>query len=334
MSSSRQAQQLRQRAVERLQRAMEAESALSFCVVGPPDRRVMTNMVFAGDHDMRKVVERYRDKTPPTGSSLSADEASAHARRRGWTLEAPLPTSFNRFDDTARGFHRPVEELDHLEIVSEYRRPLRIAQEYRALIYDRGRFVAWIGGLRRGRGAFNDEQRAAADRLLPSLRRDLRAAATLDALPDVSYVLVGGDGKIRGGSDGAAAWLDERRGSRLGSLVRAAEHRSTGRPVIDGVELDIVLLHDGGSLTQALVVLRPAPGIDLTCTRPLPPRQRQIAALWVGGRSISEIADALAISSNTVKFHLKGLYVALGVSSRHELAALWTARRSAPHPRG
>ena len=51
---------------------------------------------------------------------------------------------------------------------------------------------------------------------------------------------------------------------------------------------------------------------------------RGLRALREGG-TVSETAEALYLSANTVKFHLRSLYRKLGVSSREE--AVFIARR-------
>jgi DNA-binding CsgD family transcriptional regulator len=51
-------------------------------------------------------------------------------------------------------------------------------------------------------------------------------------------------------------------------------------------------------------------------------RQREVARLVARGRSTPGIADALAISPNTVKKHLKDIFEQLGVTSRAELAVV------------
>ncbi len=52
----------------------------------------------------------------------------------------------------------------------------------------------------------------------------------------------------------------------------------------------------------------------------LSPRHRQILALIARGRRNEEIADELALSPNTVKFHVRALYARIGVRNRVEAA--------------
>jgi len=60
----------------------------------------------------------------------------------------------------------------------------------------------------------------------------------------------------------------------------------------------------------------------------LGPRQYAVARLAAEGRTNGEIADALNISINTVKNHLKHVFLRLGIANRTELANM--LRRLAP----
>jgi DNA-binding NarL/FixJ family response regulator len=51
---------------------------------------------------------------------------------------------------------------------------------------------------------------------------------------------------------------------------------------------------------------------------PLTERERQVLQLTARGMANKQIAAALDISENTVKFHLSSLYTKLGVTSRTE----------------
>lgn len=54
---------------------------------------------------------------------------------------------------------------------------------------------------------------------------------------------------------------------------------------------------------------------------PLTEREEAVLALLAEGRSNGEIAKALRMSPNTVKFHLRSLYAKLGVTNRTQAAA-------------
>lgn len=59
-------------------------------------------------------------------------------------------------------------------------------------------------------------------------------------------------------------------------------------------------------------------------------REREVAALWVQGLSVEELARRLIISPHTVHDHVKAVYAKLGVRSRGELTA--TLLLAAPPP--
>jgi DNA-binding CsgD family transcriptional regulator len=53
----------------------------------------------------------------------------------------------------------------------------------------------------------------------------------------------------------------------------------------------------------------------------LSPREAEVLALIVAGRTNKEIADALFLSENTIKTHVNGLYAKLGVNRRTQAVA-------------
>ncbi|UFS99909.1 helix-turn-helix transcriptional regulator [Nocardia huaxiensis] len=53
----------------------------------------------------------------------------------------------------------------------------------------------------------------------------------------------------------------------------------------------------------------------------LTPQQRQVALSLAAGRTTRETAAALFLSPKTVEYHLRHVYMTLGISSRAELAA-------------
>lgn len=74
--------------------------------------------------------------------------------------------------------------------------------------------------------------------------------------------------------------------------------------------------------TQALVeTMRERVGLDLT------EREREVLALMAEGLPNAEIADKLAISTATVKFHISGIFGKLGVTTRAEAIALAYKRK-------
>ena len=53
----------------------------------------------------------------------------------------------------------------------------------------------------------------------------------------------------------------------------------------------------------------------------LTPQERQIARLLAGGQTTRQAAATLFLSPKTVEYHLRHVYLKLGIGSRGELAA-------------
>jgi DNA-binding NarL/FixJ family response regulator len=65
---------------------------------------------------------------------------------------------------------------------------------------------------------------------------------------------------------------------------------------------------------------------------PLSPREREVAALIVGGLSNRQIAESLVISERTVENHVSSILARLGVNTRAQVAA-WTVQHGLAAPR-
>jgi DNA-binding CsgD family transcriptional regulator len=62
----------------------------------------------------------------------------------------------------------------------------------------------------------------------------------------------------------------------------------------------------------------------------LTPQELQIAMLLAQGRTTREAAAALFLSPKTIEYHLRHVYMKLGVHSREELARVLSASSPAP----
>jgi DNA-binding NarL/FixJ family response regulator len=114
---------------------------------------------------------------------------------------------------------------------------------------------------------------------------------------------------------GASGFLNKRAG--VESLPRALRGAAAGEAVVSR------------RLTMRLVdsMRRTRPdGVGIRPVRsPLTPREWEVLDLLCTGRSTDDIADALVLSSETVRSHIKNLLRKLGVNSRQ--AAVEEARR-------
>jgi DNA-binding CsgD family transcriptional regulator len=110
-----------------------------------------------------------------------------------------------------------------------------------------------------------------------------------------------------------------------GELVR---HDDALRPIVERVAAldgEIAVSSTAGWGSEVSVTLPLDPPNDaepLVDSVELSPREREVLVLLAAGSRNSEIAAALGISDNTVKFHVSNLLHKAGVRSRSELIAL------------
>jgi DNA-binding CsgD family transcriptional regulator len=82
----------------------------------------------------------------------------------------------------------------------------------------------------------------------------------------------------------------------------------------------------GTSMAIAIPLDPPHPAISAAAVWDLRPREYDVLELLVAGRRNRGIATELAISENTVKFHLARIYRKLGVTSRSQATAVFLER--------
>jgi len=123
----------------------------------------------------------------------------------------------------------------------------------------------------------------------------------------------------------ASAWLLPERLQMIAAHVPKARLRDSRRAgsivtVVDDAVVRYTPMHRCGVEPRVHIELTRAPRLERLQGDCLSPRQRQVTDLARVGATVDEIARALNISTNTVKYHLKEAYRVLGVASRIELA--------------
>jgi DNA-binding CsgD family transcriptional regulator len=169
---------------------------------------------------------------------------------------------------------------------------------------------------------------AVADRLHTSVGRHLGDAAALGgdrpgARAHYEQALESA-GKIRYRPELALTHL------RLAELLLEDEDdnaRSEGREHLDIAVPELRDMKMQPALERALSLLgqverrTPAPAPEMSASRALTGRERDVARLLAAGRSNREIADALVITEGTVEVHVKHILSKLGLRSRMQVAA-------------
>lgn len=108
----------------------------------------------------------------------------------------------------------------------------------------------------------------------------------------------------------------------LDPLLDGAVHGRLALPAGNVTVTSAPLPERPSVVVSILGVEEPAAAMPLAVRRLLTRREADIAELVATGRRDQEIAGRLHISPNTVKHHLKAIYLKLGVHSRVELAGL------------
>jgi DNA-binding NarL/FixJ family response regulator len=147
------------------------------------------------------------------------------------------------------------------------------------------------------------------DVVMPGIDGPTTTARIRAEFPDVQIIALTsfaeGDLVQRAIQAGAIGYLlKDVHPDKLANAIRDAHH---GRSTIDA------------EAAQSLVQVTsqpPAPGSDLT------PREREVLALLVEGKTNRDIALQLTISQATVRLHVSNILSKLGVSNRTEAATL------------
>lgn len=237
------------------------------------------------------------------------------------------------------------------------------ASRYRHLlagfgVSDELRAICWAGetpwgslSIYRMEGHFTAAEADRVAALAPHVATGLRytllraAASRPEAVDEPPGILEAHpDGRIVAMTDAASSWL-ELGGPMIVTAANIVAAAIRDRPDWRGASSRLslpngpVLSLNASSVTSddgtvAVIVDRARPaqlGAMLIAAYGLTPRQRDVLSLLLLGRPMGQIAAQLGISEHTANDHRKAIYVAVGVSSRSELAARLQAEHYVPH---
>ncbi|WP_241042806.1 helix-turn-helix transcriptional regulator [Pseudonocardia alaniniphila] len=267
-----------------------------------------------------------------------------------WDNELLSP-GFNKFRELARSTETVATlveatdgDIDRAPIYTDLYASLGIADEMRAA-FVLGTTCWGIAVLARdlADGAFPDHQIDEVRRLAPVVARVLRSGACrldADAHGRAAVIVVDEHNEIRDLTADSRALLDELRisgvaepglPSLIGVVARRARRNRTSTHVAtrvcgtSGRWLRVAAAPMEGGEGYVAVTIEPARPGDLVPivieSYGLTPREVEIVLLLARGFTTKAIAAELALSSHTVRDHVKTVLARAGVSSRGELVA-------------
>lgn len=196
---------------------------------------------------------------------------------------------------------------------------------FNAILDDR--YAGWIGAFRtRPHPPFEPEHLALLKPHVGAYLRLLGAARIIDAArPGLGAVLVVRQGdRVAARSSGAAAWLESpdfearivAEATTLLDSGGGSSHFMVGHA---GVR--IFRLHGEGKPACAVLVT-PYEETDVGRLVSLSQRRREVMTHAARNLTVSEIADHLGLSPETIKSHIKAIYDHFGIGSRAELSRI------------
>ncbi len=205
-------------------------------------------------------------------------------------------------------------------------RPYGLHDLLRMVVVHEGRWVGWIGALRR-----HDEPaftRLEVRHLAPAAERIADALVEADRLERLARPRAATDLVLRmdGGialatEGGGGAWTSQAHRTALREWAARLREQGQAAPLLLGHDVRWSRLA-GPDGPRLLVRLEPVEPLELDATWVLTPTQRRIARLAAAGRTVDEIALEVQTAGTTVRTHLRQVYVRLRVSTRAELARL------------
>ncbi|MBX3131726.1 MAG: helix-turn-helix transcriptional regulator [Polyangiaceae bacterium] len=312
--TSQSSSDVRRDALKRLASATEADAGCWYSV--SPDSELQA-VLGTGDASVSQILERFIGGPLPAGAASSASSETLRARRGAWTLSTVPAVMRSQF----RGLYDDFKSREHFAQLPAYEQfygPCRISDQLRLLPFYDECFLGWVGVLRTDGRVFSRAQRRAAAARVVGLRDTFAAARALDAIGDAAYLTARPSGEIEHGCGRTRRWLSDERQSFVRRAVRDADREGLYTCRVDGVELRFVRL-DGPGGVRYLATLQDLPVPRLGAPSTLTTAERAVADAVAAGLRVREVAEEQALSPNTVKFHLKNVYLKLGVSTRLEL---------------
>lgn len=303
--------------LEALEAADVAPGALGYRLLVAEDGRPVVDVQTATDDPWLDSVAK----------SIVDWVASPNGRRLvRWNAEYPRPNSgFERH--TADEIRAAAWAGDRGHVIDELYEPNRIGSQLRAMVYDDVSFVGWLGYYRReGDPSFTERDRRMINAYAGQIHAVLLAIETGAADPCEADFICRADGTVAGASAAGRELLRRAEFSAwLASAVRRVPRDACAMRVAgEGNEVLDVVPVQGESGVSYVVRLRAADRPRRSAWASLTPRQLELARLAVDGLKRREIASRLGLTENTVKTHLKDIYVRLGVSTRSGLVRQWT----------
>ena len=180
-------------------------------------------------------------------------------------------------------------------------------------------FIGWIGAHRvDGEADFSPEAVRAAQSRAGAYIHALEVARRLDGHGNAkrAVILMSATGEKRFACSEGEKWLeDESFAQDLQVVIRST---NTAPRSMHGAIIRVTELHGDGEPLQC-VEIAPADHWRPSTIAGLSKRKRWVAQLAALGSTNKEIADAMNISVDTVRSHLRSIYEELGISSRVEL---------------
>ncbi len=312
---------LREEALHQLKLAIGADAVYFFQLVDHAGEPVMTNVDVVGDSNSAQVIGSTEGQPAP------AKTVAPGKGNERFDISRPLRRQRNAFVELRHDYPDWDTYKQDLLPYQNYYARIGMTDQVRMLVYDRHRFVGYVGASisRTGESPFSTAFVRRLNQHAAPLAETLRQADDRDRAllmrEDVASGLFTAHGELTHQTDVLANWLTKDAMARLRPVIRRVGRGTPRREstVVRGAHVSVTQLR-GETGACVHVEVRAGRGYRLAPDALLSPRQRQVAELLVVGCSITEVATALDCSENTVKYHAKVVYRTLGVANRAELA--------------